>query len=73
MRGEEAMRNALRKEGKATKAHRPPIRPGRIALYAVLCVTAVLLLLPIVLTFLYSFFPPKEMGAYLKTRNNYQA
>ena len=67
------MKNALRKEGNATKAHRHPIRPGRIALYAILCVTAVLILLPIVLTFLYSFFPPKEMEAYLKTRNNYQA
>ena len=32
-----------------------------------------LVLLPIVLTFLYSFFPPTEIAAYLKTRNNYSA
>lgn len=32
---------------------------------------AVAVLLPIVLTALYSFFPVKEIEAYLKTRNNY--
>ena len=47
--------------------------PGRILLYALLILAAVLVLLPIVLTFLYSFFPPTEIAAYLKTRNNYSA
>lgn len=42
-------------------------------LYAVLIVIVVLMVLPIVLTFLYSFFPPNEMKEYLKTRNNYNA
>lgn len=55
------------------KKHRRPLRPGRILLYAVLIVIVVLMVLPIVLTFLYSFFPPNEMKEYLKTRNNYNA
>lgn len=46
-------------------------RPGRTALVALLCIISALTLLPIVLTFLYSFFSPGEMSAYLKTRNNY--
>lgn len=55
------------------KKHRRPLRPGRMLLYAVLIVIVVLMVLPIVLTFLYSFFPPNEMKEYLKTRNNYNA
>ena len=54
------------------KRFRAP-RPGRILLYALLILAAGLVLLPIVLTFLYSFFPPTEIAAYLKTRNNYSA
>ena len=54
------------------KRFRAP-HPGRILLYALLILAAVLVLLPIVLTFLYSFFPPTEIAAYLKTRNNYSA
>lgn len=47
------------------------LKPGRTALVALLCIISALTLLPIVLTFLYSFFSPGEMSAYLKTRNNY--
>lgn len=48
-------------------------RPGHTALVALLCIISALTLLPIVLTFLYSFFSPGEMSAYLNTRNNYDA
>lgn len=61
------------RRGSAEGPHRRRMRPGRFFLYAVLIVASALILLPIVLTFLYSFFPPKEIEAYLKTRNNYQA
>lgn len=47
------------------------LKPGRTVLVALLCIISALTLLPIVLTFLYSFFSPGEMSAYLKTRNNY--
>ena len=55
------------------KKHFRAPHPGRILLYALLILAAVLVLLPSVLTFLYSFFPPTEIAAYLKTRNNYSA
>ena len=32
---------------------------------------AILILLPVVLTFLYSFFSPQEISEFMKTRNNY--
>ena len=51
--------------------HRRPLRSGRIISYAVLIIVCALLLAPIVLTFLYSFFPTTEMKAYLDTRNSY--
>lgn len=44
---------------------------GRLISYILLTVVCVLVLLPIVLTFLYSFFPMSEMTAFLKTRNNF--
>ena len=37
----------------------------------VLTLVSISVLLPLVLTFLYSFFPVSEMNAYLKTRSNY--
>jgi multiple sugar transport system permease protein len=37
-----------------------------------LVVICALVLLPIVMTFLYSFFPMSEMKAFLSTRNNYE-
>ena len=55
------------------KARRRFPRPGRMLLYGALVLISALVLLPIVLTFLYSFFPPAEMQAYLKTRNDYTA
>jgi multiple sugar transport system permease protein len=47
------------------------LRPGQVLAYLVLMLVCLLMVLPIVLTFLYSFFPMSEMTAYLKTRNNY--
>lgn len=55
------------------KKHRRPLRPGRVLLYIVLIAIVILTVLPIVLTFLYSFFPPNEIKEYLKTRNSYDA
>ena len=55
------------------KRRKHRLRPGRMLTYLILTVIAVLTILPIVLTFLYSFFPPTEMKAYLDTRNNYTA
>lgn len=54
------------------KHRRRPLRPGRALSYAVLVIVCALLLLPIALTFLYSFFPTAEMKAFLETRNNYE-
>ena len=53
--------------------HRKPVRTGQVISYVVLTLVCLLMVLPIVLTFLYSFFPMSEMTAYLKTRNNYDA
>mgnify|MGYP002411658943 CR=1 FL=1 len=50
---------------------RRPIRPGRILSFVLLSLVCALVLLPILLTFLYSFFPMSEMKAFLGTRNNY--
>ncbi len=51
--------------------HRRPIRVGRVISYGLLITVCAVILLPIVLTFLYSFFPMSQMNAYLSTRNNY--
>ncbi len=40
---------------------------------ALLFLLAVLLLLPIIMTMLYSFFPKSEISAFLKSRNNYDS
>ena len=57
------------------KAHIKRRRPkaGRVISYALLVIICALVLLPLVLTFLYSFFPMSEMKAFLDTRNNYEA
>lgn len=47
------------------------LKPGRTVLAVMLCLVSALTLLPIVLTFVYSFFSPGEMSAYLGTRNSY--
>ncbi len=47
------------------------LRIGRTISVLFLSAIAVLILIPIVFTFLYSFFPKGEMEAYLKLRGNY--
>ncbi len=62
--------------GLTAKAHhikRRRPKAGRIISYALLVIICALMLLPLVLTFLYSFFPMSEMKAFLDTRNNYEA
>ncbi len=56
-----------------SKTHHKPgsSRALRVLSYVLLVLICVIVLLPIVLTFLYSFFPTKEMSNYLETRNNY--
>jgi ABC-type glycerol-3-phosphate transport system permease component len=44
---------------------------GTLIPVILLTLMAVLILLPIVFTFLYSFFPKSEITAYLKLRGNY--
>lgn len=53
----------------------PRRRSGPGAMFAVVLLTvmAVLILLPIVFTFLYSFLPKGEITAYFKLRNNYDS
>lgn len=62
------------------RQHKRPIRRAirairrmRPVTFAVLSIIAVLMLIPIVFTFLYSFFPKTEIAAYLKTRGSYNA
>lgn len=49
------------------------IRHVRPFAFVLLCLIAVVMLIPIVFTFLYSFFPMSEISTYLKGRNNYDA
>ena len=53
------------------KRHRRKLSAGTVISYLFLLIICALILLPILLTFLYSFFPMSEMNTYLKTRNNY--
>ncbi len=46
-------------------------RKNRPFIFLLLTVISVVMLLPIVFTFLYSFFPKSEIGAYLAQRGNY--
>ena len=53
-------------------------RRGRLGLGGLVCLLiltalSVLILIPIVFTFLYSFFPKGEIEAYLKGRGSYDA
>lgn len=58
----------------SAKAHpRRRLPLGRLFSTALLVIICALTLLPLVLTFLYSFFPMSEMKAFLGTRNNYEA
>lgn len=49
------------------------VRRARPAVFVLLCLIAVLMLIPIVFTFLYAFFPKAEISAYMKQRGNYDA
>jgi multiple sugar transport system permease protein len=44
---------------------------GKLLCFLLLFILSVLTLLPLILTFLYSFFPQSEIKAYLALRNNY--
>ena len=55
----------------ASAGSRRRARPGVMLSVALLTVMAVIILLPIFFTFLYSFFPKSEIAAYLKLRGNY--
>jgi ABC-type glycerol-3-phosphate transport system permease component len=59
------------KAGKHTAYRHWRFKPGRTLSILFLTAIAVLILIPIVFTFLYSFFPKSEMEAYLKLRGNY--
>lgn len=56
---------------KASRAPHGRAKPGRVLSTVLLTGIAVLVLLPIVFTFLYSFFPGSEIESYLKLRGNY--
>ena len=58
---------------KPRRSLRSRIRKARPLAFTLLCVIAVAMLLPIVATFLYSFFPKSEIAAYMKQRGSYDA
>ena len=64
-------RNRKRRKSRARRAFRT-FRHSRPLAVALLALIAVLMLLPIVFTFLYSFFPKGEISAYLALRNRYE-
>ena len=47
------------------------LRKKHIFSRAVLTIVALVILLPVVLTALYSFFSPEEIKAFMETRGNY--
>ena len=47
------------------------LRKKHIFSRAVLTILALVILLPVVLTALYSFFSPEEIKAFMETRGNY--
>lgn len=49
------------------------LRRNRPLVFVLLCLVSVVMLIPIVFTFLYSFFPLSEIGSYLKQRGSYDA
>ncbi len=57
--------------GKALRVRKKPLKAGQVISYVLLTLVCVTMVLPIIMTFLYAFFPMSEMTAYLKTRNNY--
>ena len=63
-------RNQKKRKSRARQALRT-FRNSRPLVVALLALIAALMLLPIVFTFLYSFFPKGEISAYLGLRNRY--
>ena len=55
-----------------SKAIRPP-RRSKLVTRGLLMLLAILMLIPVVITFLYSFFSPGEIKAFMQTRNNFDA
>ncbi|MEG2314715.1 MAG: carbohydrate ABC transporter permease [Clostridia bacterium] len=55
------------------RALRAALRRVRPFAFVLLSLIAIVMLIPIVFTFLYSFFPKSEITAYLAGRNNYDA
>ena len=53
------------------KMRRTSLKSRHLATRAVLMVLALVVLVPIVVTFLYSFFSPTEIKAYMGTRGSY--
>ena len=51
--------------------HRKRIKPGQVLSLIFLTLLCLLILLPMVFTFLYSFFPKGEITRFLAQRNNY--
>ena len=49
------------------------LSPGGVLALMILILLSAMILIPIVFTFLYSFFPKGEIEAYLKTRGSYDA
>ncbi len=49
------------------------LSPGGVLALMILILLSAVILIPIVFTFLYSFFPKGEIEAYLKTRGSYDA
>jgi multiple sugar transport system permease protein len=65
----QALSAASLKRAPARRRSKPHFSQALALVFLVLI--AILILLPIALTFLYSFFPKGEMDAYLKLRGNY--
>ena len=55
------------------KRHSRPLGGRHLCSRAMLMALAALMLAPIAVTFLYSFFSPAEIKAYMETRGSYDA
>ena len=55
------------------KTQKKTLRERRVGTRTLLMLLAVLMLIPIVVTMLYSFFSPEEIKAFMETRGNYDA
>lgn len=64
---------AAKQKPKRTRRLFRRIMRARPFAFTLLCIISAIMLIPIVFTFLYSFFPMSEISAYLKGRNNYDA